>query len=168
MTEYWKQKNRGSDQRVKPPISEPSVKRCDWFVFRLIRPWALSGFSGSTQRLSHWGSRSCDGPVHSYQLLHSFSRGPRGVVVSDQQHLLEVLVRRRAGLGRLREVFTLRTTAPVIFQQTPSLRRDLIQSLVLFVPAAGGSLGGRPTVDKSLRCRCRGGLWGPRTDAYRC
>lgn len=53
------------------------------------------------------------GPPHtpqgarSYQLLHPPGGRARGVVVSDEQHLLKVLVSRGVGLGRARHVLTL-------------------------------------------------------------
>lgn len=44
-----------------------------------------------------------------YQLLDSFGGGSRGVVVSDEQHLLEVFVSWRVGLGRPGHVLTLKS-----------------------------------------------------------
>lgn len=43
-----------------------------------------------------------------YQLLHCLGRTPGGAVVSDEQHLLKVLVSWRVGLGRLGHVVTLK------------------------------------------------------------
>lgn len=45
----------------------------------------------------------------TYQLLEPFGGRSGGVVVSDEQHLVEVLVSRRVGLRRPRQVLALRT-----------------------------------------------------------
>lgn len=46
--------------------------------------------------------------ARSYQLLHPPGGGARGVVMSDEQHLFEVLVSRGVGLSRAGHVLALR------------------------------------------------------------
>lgn len=62
-----------------------------------------NGLKVSEDQLSHRFPSSC----FTYQLLHSFGGGPRGVVVRDEQHLFKVFVSRGVGLGRPGHVLTL-------------------------------------------------------------
>lgn len=83
----------------------------------------------------------------TYQLLDPFGGRSGGVVVSDEQHLVKVLVSRRVGLRRPRQVLALRTP-----QTAELLGKDVIRNVgeqMAFIPASAGSCVSRPTFGKT-------------------
>lgn len=91
----------------------------------------------------------------TYQLLDPFGGRPGGVVVSDEQHLVEVLVSRRVGLSRPRQVLALRTP-----QTAELLGKNVIRNVgeqTAFIPASAGSCVSRPTFGKTPVRPCLGG-----------
>lgn len=83
----------------------------------------------------------------TYQLLDPFGGRSGGVVVSDEQHLVEVLVSRRVGLSRPRQVLALKTP-----QMAELLGKKVIRNVgeqTAFIPASAGSCVSRPTFGKT-------------------
>lgn len=101
------------------------------------------------------------------QLLHSFGGGSGGVVVGDEQHLFEVLVSGRVGVGRPGQVVALKN---ITYEEGVKHHGEARSGVEVHVglPAAEGNCGGRPTFDKSPVRLCLEGEPSPGTAACRC
>lgn len=84
----------------------------------------------------------------TYQLLEPFGGRSGGVVVSDEQHLVEVLVSRRVGLRRPRQVLALRTPQMAELLGEKNVIRNVGEQTAV-IPASAGSCVSRPTFGKT-------------------